>query len=128
MPPIYRGADVFVLPSRVDGMPAALLEAMASGLPVVRTRVAGVREAVLDRQAGMLVPPDDSDAFADALTELLVDPTRWEPMGRAGRARVESYYSWTNVAERWIAVLERVLAERGPLHALSFFTNIGSTR
>jgi glycosyltransferase involved in cell wall biosynthesis len=112
LPPLYRGADLFVLPSHIeDSMPAALLEAMASGLPVVSTRVTGASEAVLDQQTGLLVPPGDSDALADALTRAMVDPTCWEPLGRAGRARIESYYSWTNVAEKWVDVIERVLAK-----------------
>ena len=109
LPEIYRSADVFVLPSREEGMPAALLEAMATGLPVVSTRVAGAGEAVLHGKTGLLAPPDNSEALADALTQMIADPTRWEAMGRAGRARVESYYSWTNVAAQWLDVIERVL-------------------
>lgn len=110
LPPLYRQADVFVMPSRENGMPAALLEAMAAGLPVVSTSVTGAGEAVQDGKTGLLVPPGDSDALADALTRAMVDPTCWEPLGRAGRARIESYYSWTNVAEKWVDVIERVLA------------------
>ncbi|MBY0508575.1 MAG: glycosyltransferase family 4 protein [Rhodospirillaceae bacterium] len=109
LPELYRSADVFVLPSYDEGMPAALLEAMATGLPVVSTHVAGRGEAVLHEKTGLLVPPQDSEALADALTLMIADPSRWETFGRAGRARVESYYSWTKVAEQWVETVERAL-------------------
>ena len=112
LPEIYRNADIFVLPSRDEGMPAALLEAMATGLPVVCTRYSGMGEAVLHSETGLLVPSGDSKALAEALTEMIADPSRWEPYGRAGRARVETYYSWTSVAEKWLAVMERVLCAK----------------
>lgn len=105
LPAIYRDSDIFVLPSREEGMPAALLEAMATGLPVIATRVPGAGEAVRHGKTGLLVKVDDTDALADALTQLIIDPTRWEALGRAGRERIESYYSWTNVAEKWLAVI-----------------------
>jgi glycogen(starch) synthase len=110
LPEIYRSADVFVLPSREEGMPAALLEAMATGLPAVCTQGAG--EAVLHGETGLLAAIDDSDALADALTQMIADPIRWETMGRAGRARIESYYSWTNVADTWLDVVEESIAAR----------------
>lgn len=109
LPEIYRKAEVFVLPSYDEGMPAALLEAMATGLPVVTTNVSGMGEAVLHDKTGLLVPPRDSDALADALTVMIADPSRWEELGRAGRARIESYYSWIVAAETWVDVIERVL-------------------
>lgn len=113
MPEIYRNADVFVLPSYDEGMPTALLEAKATGLPVIGTRFAGMGEAILDGKTGMLVPPEDADALADALTQMIADPARWEMLGRAGRARVASYYSWTSVAQKWAGVIERIIAARG---------------
>lgn len=109
LPELYRSADVFVLPSYDEGMPAALLEAMATGLPVVSTHVAGRGEAVLHEKTGLLVPPQNTEALADALTQMIADPSRWETFGRAGRARVEFYYSWTKVAEQWVETMERVL-------------------
>ncbi len=112
LPEIYRTADIFVQPSYDEGMPTALLEAMASGLPVVGTRFAGMGEAVLEGKTGLLVPPENADALAEALTKVIADPSRWESFGRAGRARVESYYSWTSVAEKWVDVVERIIASR----------------
>lgn len=110
LPAIYRKADIFVLPSREDGMPAALLEAMATGLPVIATRVPGAGEAVGHGRTGLLVKVDDSDGLADALSEMIMDPGRWEAMGRAGRARIETYYSWTNVADKWLAAIESAIS------------------
>jgi glycosyltransferase involved in cell wall biosynthesis len=110
LPEIYRGADIFVLPAYDSGMPAALLEAMATGLPVIAARAAGMAEAVLHDETGVLVPPRDSDALADALTLMIADPARWEAYGRAGRARIETYYSWTVVTETWMTVIEDVLS------------------
>jgi glycosyltransferase involved in cell wall biosynthesis len=109
LPEIYRKAEIFVMPGYDEGMPAALLEAMATGLPVITTNVSGMGEAVLHGKTGLLVPPRDSDALADALTLMIADPSRWEEWGRAGRARIESYYSWTVAAEKWVTVIERVL-------------------
>lgn len=114
LPKMYRDADVFVLPSYDGGMPAALLEAMATGLPVIGTNVSAMGEAVLHETTGLLVPPRDSDALADALTLMISDPTRWQDMGRAGRTRVESYYSWVVATGKWLAVINEVL-KKGPL-------------
>ena len=76
--------DVFVLSSRSEGVPNAVMEAMAAGLPVVATRVGGVPDIVLDGTTGILVDTDDSRAMADAVLGLLSDPARAELMGTAG--------------------------------------------
>ena len=79
---LLSGFDIFVLPSLWEGMPLALLEAMAAGLPVVGTRVAGIEEAIEDRRTGLLVPPKDAPAIARAILELARD--------RALRARLSA--------------------------------------
>lgn len=89
MPPVYAGADIFVLPSLSEGLPVVLMEAMASGLPVVATRITGVPELVEDGVSGLLVPPAESEALAQALARLLSNPETRREMGRAGRRRVE---------------------------------------
>jgi len=96
--PLFREADVFALASRVapdgdrDGVPVALMEAMASGLPVVTTAVSGIPELV-DDEVGWLVPPDDLGALRAALSAALDDPTEGRRRGAAGRARVAR--EWT---------------------------------
>ncbi len=90
----YGDADVFVQASVVlpdgdrDGIPNVLLEAMASGLPVVATSVAGIPEAVADGETGLLVPGADPDALAAAIARLAADPGLRATLGRAARARV----------------------------------------
>jgi glycosyltransferase involved in cell wall biosynthesis len=79
--------DVFVLPSLYEGLPNAVLEAMASGKPVVATAVDGTPEAVVHGSTGMLVPPSDPSALAGAVLHVLSDPGRMRRMGAAGRDR-----------------------------------------
>src|SRR5207245_11689910 len=75
--------DIFVLPSLSEGMPLALLEAMAAGLPAVATQVGGVTEVLEDRKTGLLVPPGDSRALADMIVALLGHPTLVKARGEA---------------------------------------------
>ena len=106
-------ADVFCLPSTYEGLPLAILEAMAAGLPVVATAVAGNPEAVEDGVTGVLVPPESATALADALVALLGDPERRRRMGEAGRARVSERFAIAQVAERHLALVRRLAGAGG---------------
>lgn len=88
VPVLLSLMDLFLMPSYREGMPRSLLEAMASGLPVVATDIRGCREEVVDGVTGMLVPPRDHEALAEAAGSVLSDPDKARSMGRAGRARV----------------------------------------
>jgi len=90
---LLRAADIFVLPSLLEGLPHTALEAMAVGLAVVATGVDGVGEAVVDGETGLLVPPADPAALSDAIRRLLCDPSRAARMGRAGRERVAADFA-----------------------------------
>jgi glycosyltransferase involved in cell wall biosynthesis len=93
MAALYRAADVFCLPSWWEAMPLSILEAMAAGLPVVATAVGDVPRVVLPGRTGLLVPPRDPEALADALAEVLTDPAKREQWGRAGRELVRERHS-----------------------------------
>ena len=104
---IYKDADIFLLPSRDEGMANVLLEAMAAGLPVIGTSVSGTAEVIRDQRDGVTVPPENADALAAAIAELIRDERRREILGRSARARVESSYSWSTSAAQWVEVLEK---------------------
>ena len=107
LPDLYRAADLFVLPAvhdrkgNVDGLPNVILEAMATGLPVVATRVSGIPLAVVDGVTGRLVPEGDVEELARAMGELLAAPERAREMGERGRRRVEAELTWEAVAARY---------------------------
>jgi glycosyltransferase involved in cell wall biosynthesis len=106
-------ADVFCLPSTYEGLPLAILEAMAAGLPVVATAVSGNPEAVVDGVTGRLVPPESASALAEALIALLLDRETSRAMGEAGRQRVIERFDIAGVARRHEALLEELGARSG---------------
>jgi glycosyltransferase involved in cell wall biosynthesis len=121
LPVLYRGARVFVLPSverTIYGRPVpisellglTLLEAMASGTPVVASRVGGVPEIVEDGVTGFLVPPGDVEALRDRLAYLLAHPRQAARLGAAARERVLARFTWQACAERCLAAYEDLVA------------------
>lgn len=98
-------SDGFVMSSFAEGVPVVLMEAMAAGLPVIATRIAGVAELVEEGASGYLVPPGDADSLADRIDRLAVDPERRAAMGRVGRQAVAESFN----LEREAAWLCRVL-------------------
>jgi glycosyltransferase involved in cell wall biosynthesis len=106
---LLDAADVFVLPSRHEGMPLAAIEAMEAGLPVVATRVVGTEEVVVDGVTGALVRRDDPAALAAAIGALLADPERRRAQGAAGRRRYRSCFTRERMAADTAAVYEDAL-------------------
>ena len=100
--------DVLALPSWTEGLPMTVLEAMAHARPVVATPVGGTPEVVADGETGLLVPPRNPKALAAALRRLLDDPDLRRRMGEAGRRRVASEFTADRMAQRAVAVYERV--------------------
>ncbi len=86
-------SDVFVLPSFAEGVPVVLMEAMAAGVPVVATQIAGIPELVTQWENGVLVPPGDAPALAQAIEQLLASPDQRRVMGAVGRATVEAEFN-----------------------------------
>jgi glycosyltransferase involved in cell wall biosynthesis len=101
--------DVFVLPSRYEGFPLAVVEAMMAGLPVVASDVGSVREAVRDGATGLLVPPNDPGALAAAVGRLLADPGRAREMGRAGRRLALERYTAAAMARSFECLYDEIL-------------------
>jgi glycosyltransferase involved in cell wall biosynthesis len=114
LPEQYRQADIVVQPSLYETFGMPLVEAMASGLPVIGSDVGGIPEVVGSGESGMLVPPGDAKSLEAALEQLVTDPERRRTLGAAGRARAESVYSWDRVTEALEQVYEDAL--RRPVH------------
>jgi glycosyltransferase involved in cell wall biosynthesis len=112
LPRVYREADVFVLPSLSESCSMALLEAMASGLPVVATGDSGSREHVEHGAGGFLVPAGEARPLAEALGRLVAHPELRRAMGAHNADRVGKQGSWEKVAERYLALYGQVIAER----------------
>ncbi len=116
VPALMAAADLFVLPSRFEGHPLAVLEALATGLPVVGTRVCGMEEAVVAGETGTLVEADRPEELAAAILDLLAQPERRERMGQAGRRLVAERFSARGMARATMALYEHLLSQgkRGP--------------
>jgi glycosyltransferase involved in cell wall biosynthesis len=87
-----READLFCLPSFFEGIPISIMEAMATGLPVVATAVGGIPELVIDRRTGFLIPAGRADALADAIAAFVADPALRGRLAQAGRELVETQH------------------------------------
>jgi glycosyltransferase involved in cell wall biosynthesis len=112
VPALLAAADLFVSASHWEGMPVALLEAMSAGLPVVATAVGDV-PSVVTTATGVLVPPRQPAALAQAITTLLDDPGQRSALGKAGRQRVERHYNAAVWAQRLVDLYRQQLPSPG---------------
>ena len=118
LPDLFRAADLFVLPAvhdakgNVDGLPNVILEAMASGLPVVASDISGIPLAVVEGETGHLVPEGEPAPLAAALAGLLADAPRRRALGAAGRARAVAHLTWDAVAARYREGYAAALGQR----------------
>lgn len=100
IPDILSETDIFVCTSRWEGLPLAILEAMAAGRPIVATNVPGVQE-VLDQESGILVALDKPETLVESLVRLIEDPSLRLDLGRKARERVTEWYSLGNTISSW---------------------------
>ncbi|MGE0351071.1 glycosyltransferase family 4 protein [Hydrogenophaga sp.] len=110
MPDVLLRSTVACLPSYREGLPRFLLEAMAAGLPCVATNVPGCRGAVKDGDNGLLVPARDAAALADALQELLIDPSLRKRMGSRGRDRIADEFSSALIESQTLGLYQQMYA------------------
>ncbi|MDJ0687438.1 MAG: glycosyltransferase [Xenococcaceae cyanobacterium MO_188.B32] len=109
----YSAADVCVVPSHYEPFGLVAIEAMASGTPAIASEVGGLKYTVVDRETGLLVPPKDRHAFAEAIDLILSDKSWCRQLGENARERVKSKFSWDGVANQ----LDRqYLSELSKLH------------
>ena len=112
VPDLMALSDLLVLPSLWEGLPNVVLEAMGAGLPVVATAVGGTPELVINHETGLLVPPRDPDALAQAILTLLRDPDLARRMGQNGRRRVAEQFTIERMTEQTEALYNRLLIEK----------------
>jgi glycosyltransferase involved in cell wall biosynthesis len=115
LPSLYRRASLFVLASDEEGLGIVLLEAMASGLPVVSTRCGGPETCVVEGETGYLTPVGDAEALAARMQVLLEDDTLRQRLGWAGRRLAESRFSIEAAGVPFLAVYDRLLGGAGDL-------------
>jgi glycosyltransferase involved in cell wall biosynthesis len=115
------GADLFVLPSRTEACPNAVLEAMSSGLPIVATRVGGVPELIEDGIDGLLVPADEPNELAGAIESLIEQPARADALGRAARQKAEQRFAFDRMVGGFEHLYLSALDQRafGPVPGLA---------
>ena len=108
VPEIYRSCDIFVSPTYAEGFSNTILEAMASGLPVVSTRAVGVVDCLRDNENGLLVEPGDVAALRHALTRMLTEPALRERLAATALREARDIYSWRTVSRLIVDTYERL--------------------
>ena len=106
---LYRQATIYAMPSHYEGLPTVLLEAMASGCPIVSTRVGGVPNIVEEGKSGLLVEPHQPKSMARAINSLLSDKERRSQLGEAARKIAESRFSWAAISSRYLEQYEELI-------------------
>jgi glycosyltransferase involved in cell wall biosynthesis len=111
---LMNAADAYVMSSSWEGMPMVLLEASATGLPIVATDVGGNREVVLDGITGFLVPPRNPEALAEAMLRMMDLPEeKRREMGKAARQHIEKNFSLDRIVDMWEALYKELLEQKG---------------
>jgi glycosyltransferase involved in cell wall biosynthesis len=109
---LLEGADFFVLPSDIEGIPMSILEAMAHGLPIIASNVGGIPEIIEHDTSGLLVPAGDDRALASAIQRVAADPALRRRLGHAARERANTTFSLSGMADRYDEVYKNALTGR----------------
>jgi lipopolysaccharide/colanic/teichoic acid biosynthesis glycosyltransferase/glycosyltransferase involved in cell wall biosynthesis len=119
--------DVFVLPSHREGMPRSIIEAMASGKPVIATNIRGCREEVVHGSTGLIVPLNNPSALAEAIINVLINPDMGRRMGAAGRLRADKFFNERSVLDKQVEIYT-VTVKKGRLPRASLQTQLENKR
>jgi glycosyltransferase involved in cell wall biosynthesis len=109
LPDLYAASDIFVLPALYENFPFAILEAQATGLPVISTTVGGIPELITDHKNGLLVEPANSEQLTETVMSLLQNPEFAEELGRCGRRLVEEKFAWPLVTGELVDLYSQIL-------------------
>jgi glycosyltransferase involved in cell wall biosynthesis len=120
----YWDADILINPSLSESFGMSLVEAMATETPAIATRVGGMTSAIADKQTGLLVEPNNVDALANAIIQLLADEKLRQSMGKAGREKVMALFSWDKVAETLVECYHNLGANHESLSKKSVATTL----
>ena len=112
VPELYHCMDCFVLPSLAEGLPMVILEAMASKLPIVATRVGAIPAVIRDKETGFIVKPGDEEDLKKSLLYLLKNPDEAKVMGQKGYQRVKEYFSSYKMARGYLNIYKELIRER----------------
>ncbi len=113
IPRILASLDLFVLSSRMEGLGSSIMDAMASRLPVVATQAGGIPEVVIHRETGLLVPPQDPQALANAILKLYLDRALAARLAQRGYEVVHERFSAEAMAMKIIRIYDRIASEKG---------------
>jgi len=106
---ILKAFDIFVFPSLTEGLPLVVIEAMATGLPIVASHVGGIPELVVNGETGFLVSPASKEEIKEAIIKLLNNPELRKEMGQIARKRFETHFSLPQMVQKYIEVYEEVV-------------------
>ena len=106
---LYRESNVFILPSYYEGFPNVLLEAMSCGLQIIATDVGGIPEIIKHQKNGLLIPPKNSTAITNALTEILTDESLRLEISKNARYDAEKKYSWDHISNKYLKLYSSLL-------------------
>jgi glycosyltransferase involved in cell wall biosynthesis len=109
LPYLYSASDIFVLPAIYENFPFAILEAQATGLPVISTKVGGIPEFLADNKNGFLIAPREPTQLTQRILTLLQDPKLAEEMGNRGRKLIEEKFSWHLITSQVIDLYHKLL-------------------